>query len=237
VFYSAPTAARGRVFVKGAGMEGTLFALDQATGKIDWKQKVRGIPFGAPTVAGSSVFVTHSSHTYNFQDATGKLRWRYEGGSESGIGETGPFYGGHLYANNSDAVYEMNRIRNGQPVNSFRNVWKLPAFSGGIGYFVTYGDLVAWSSETEQVLWRKFEGPLALPPLVVNGKVIGVDHAATVYVLDGQSGQILQELPLNAHIIPNSEYSGFMVLGMAAGEGYILVPADDMLFALKPASN
>jgi outer membrane protein assembly factor BamB len=237
VFHSAPTAARGRVFVKGSGSEGTLFALDQSTGKIDWKQRLRGIAFGTPTVAGSSVFVTHGGHVYNFHDATGRLRWLYRGSAESGIGETGPVYAGHLYANNAAAIYEMNSIKSGQPVNAFRNVWKLPAFYNGIGYFVTYGDLVAWSTETEEVLWRQFEGPLALPPLVVNGNVIGVDHVATVYVLDGTSGQILQQLPLPSHVTPNSEYSGGMVHGMAAGEGFVIVPANDMLFALKPASD
>jgi outer membrane protein assembly factor BamB len=237
MFRSPPTAANGHVFLKGSGWEATLFALDQTTGRIVWQQWVRGGGgSGTPTVAGNSVFLGQGARVYRFDAATGRIRWTYSNDFGASA-ETAPYYSGRLYANNVDE-FEMYGfdVKTGTPMNSFRSVWKPPAFANKIGYFITYGPFVAWSTTTQQVLWQQ-DGPFAIPPLVVNGKVIVVDHAANLYVMNGKSGQILQTLPLGSHITPNSEVTSPMQKGMAAGEGFVVVSTDNMVFALKPAPN
>ena len=240
-FSSTPTAADGRVFISGGGMQGTLFALDQTTGQIIWQNKVIGHQSSAPTVDGDSVFVAYGDRVYKFDAATGALRW-LSGRQRSSGGTSGvaPFYADGIYVNRT-TPFKMHSFGTGDGAREFAfdRIWKAPAFYDGIGYFVTYfKGLEARSTTTRKVLWRKFAGSEpALPPIVVNGHVLAISHGAVLSVLNGKSGKILQELPLPSHVTPNGELDGSFAKGMAAGEGMIVVPADDMLFALRQASN
>lgn len=89
-FYSSPAVANGRVY---AGRDdGTVFALDQKTGKYSWSYQTGNFVYGSPAVAdvpgtpGSTVYIGSYDHRLYAIDAlSGKLRWRYDvGGSIPG---------------------------------------------------------------------------------------------------------------------------------------------------------
>jgi len=222
-------------------MQGTLFALDQTTGQIIWQNKVIGHQSSAPTVDGDSVFVAYGDRVYKFDAATGALRWLSgRQRSSGGTSGTAPIYAGRIYVNRA-APFKMHSFQTGDGAREFAfdRIWKAPAFYDGIGYFVTYfNGLEARSTATRRVLWRKFAGSEpAQPPIVINGHVLAISHGAVLSVLNGKSGKILQELPLPSHVTPNGELDGAFAKGMAAGEGMVVVPADDMLFGIRQAPN
>jgi outer membrane protein assembly factor BamB len=81
---SNPTAAGGVVYVGGA--KGRLLALDAATGKARWRQRVA--PSGtdvvdAPAVAGGTVYMgSLDGNVYALDARTGRVKWRYGAGTQ-----------------------------------------------------------------------------------------------------------------------------------------------------------
>jgi len=58
------------------GGRGGLTAIDAATGKVDWQQKLPSMDFGAATVANDVVFTSDYAGTiYGFDTQTGKTLW------------------------------------------------------------------------------------------------------------------------------------------------------------------
>ncbi|WP_227356780.1 outer membrane protein assembly factor BamB family protein [Haladaptatus salinisoli] len=79
----AAAVADGRVFVASAGDDGSLFALDLATGDVLWSAPVLGER--TPVVADGVVYVSasFSSELVALDAATGAVRWRFETGPAS----------------------------------------------------------------------------------------------------------------------------------------------------------
>ncbi len=89
-FYSSPAVANGRVY---AGRDdGTVYALDQRTGKYSWSFETGNAVYGSPAVAdvpgtpGSTVYIgSYDHHLYAIDALSGKVRWRFDvGGSVPG---------------------------------------------------------------------------------------------------------------------------------------------------------
>lgn len=83
-FYSSPAIAFGRVY---AGRDdGTIFAFDEKTGKVDWSFATDNFVYGSPAVAEvpgtpPSVYIgSYDKHFYVLSALTGKQRWRYDVG-------------------------------------------------------------------------------------------------------------------------------------------------------------
>jgi outer membrane protein assembly factor BamB len=237
--FTAPPAARDkRLYLSGTGGGGTIFALNQRTGRVLWKQMVLGGSVSSPTVTTDGIFVAYPCQVYKFSQ-TGVELWRYNGGCSGGGGSTAPIYLNQLYAREHDlqgghvGVYDAS---DGTRVREAENVLRPPAFHGGIGYLPKSDRLTAWNVATKQTLWEftRAQAP-ALPPLVINGKVIVVSHGGDLFVLDGTSGAELQHITLGAEVQFNVEHDGDLRKGMAAGEGMLIVPTGDTLSAFKSA--
>ena len=238
LFDPPPTARGGRLYFSGNGNGGTLFAIGQATGKIVWKQTVRGGFVSSPTVTNDSVFVGYGSQVYKFSRG-GALLWHYDNGQTGNLGFTSPFYSGRLYTMPSAFnIWTFNADSGDHEITAPQRVARPPAFRNGVGYFAAVDRLVAQDVETKQTIWEftGAQGP-SLPPLVINGKVIVTSHGGDLYVLDAATGAQLQHILLPTEISFNLDHSEAEPRkGMAAGQGMLIVPAGDTLSAFKGAA-
>jgi outer membrane protein assembly factor BamB len=83
-FFSSPAIAFGRVY--GARDDGTVFAFDEKTGRVDWSFDAGGAVYGSPAVAQvpgtpPTVYIgAENGRFYALDASTGKPRWTYEVG-------------------------------------------------------------------------------------------------------------------------------------------------------------
>ena len=80
-FFSSPAVGFGRVYA--ARDDGTVFALDEKTGKVDWSFDTGGPVYGSPALAEvpgtpPTVYIgAENGRFYALDAATGKPRWHY----------------------------------------------------------------------------------------------------------------------------------------------------------------
>ena len=115
-FFSSPAIAFGRVYA--ARDDGTVYAFDEKTGKVDWSFPTGGSVYGSPAVAQvpgtpPTVYIGSENGRFYALDArTGKPRWRYDVG--------GPVPGtatviGHTVYTSSFKTREDDRHRRPHP--------------------------------------------------------------------------------------------------------------------------
>ena len=76
VSYTVIVSANVTVYV--GGTDGNLYALDAATGVLQWKASTGGSINSSPTVAGGMVYVgSEDTYIYAFDAGTGALKWKF----------------------------------------------------------------------------------------------------------------------------------------------------------------
>jgi hypothetical protein len=127
----------------------------------------------------------------------------------------------------------------GKTVKKVRQIVHPPAFSDGVGYWSSTSTVRAISLTSGEALWRfSGAGQPAIPPIVVNGKVLVASatgstvHTADLFVLDALSGQTLQRLTLEGGNVPHYVPSP---TGFAAGDGVVVVAFGGALIAFGGA--
>jgi outer membrane protein assembly factor BamB len=71
-FSSAPSALNGIVYVGGAGSGGTLYAVNETTGKLLWTQGVANGDDSSPAVTAQGVYVSYPCQYYDFAPNNGR---------------------------------------------------------------------------------------------------------------------------------------------------------------------
>jgi outer membrane protein assembly factor BamB len=236
-----PTARNGLVYISDSAY-GVLHALDQVTGDVIWSQRVAYGSASSPTLSpAGGLFVAYPCQVYKFAAKNGKLRWHLDGGCVGGGGSTTVLYSDHLYANYGEGPTYFTYLHkfdlSGADLGTLPSVVGTPAFYGGIGYFRRSDRLSALSEATGDSLWE-FTGAArpALPPVIVNGKVIVTSEAGQLFVLDATTGNELQRITLGIPIPFFDETSSYRQRSVGAGENMVIVPADTKLFAFKGAN-
>ena len=140
-----PTAvANGRVY---AGRDdGTVYALDQRTGKYSWSHETGGPVYGSPAVAdvpgtaGPTVYIgSYDKHLYAIDALEGKVRWRYDVGGE--VPGTAVVVGHTVYTSSFDTGKSIGvDVRTRKKVFSFASPGYTPMVSDGkslylVGYY------------------------------------------------------------------------------------------------------
>jgi outer membrane protein assembly factor BamB len=237
-FDAAPTPANGRIYVGGCGMTGYVYAVDQLTGRIDWKQ---GLYYGSctsPTVSPTTVFASYSCQLYTLDAATGQLGWHFFGECVGGGRSTAVLHRDRVYkpsaTTSDDQMYAFN-AESGKRVQIRNDIVGPPVFLDGIGYFWTREKITALNLSPREKLWDfKFtRDAVELPPIIVNGYLIVTSLNGDVWVVNSTTGEEIQHISLGLPVTGMGSASH----GLAAGEGLILIPAGKTLFALKGAAN
>ena len=228
-FDSAPTAADGAVFIAGAGgSSGTLYAVDEATGAVNWTESVNGGDGGSAAVTADGVYVSYPCHVYDFRPATGESIWAQSSGCSGGGGATPVATGGALY------IPDFTPGGSGTELNAETGVSEgtytadvLPAFSSDTAYFLQGGTLRAISTSSGSALWSfGGDGQLDSAPLVVNQYVFIGSSSGNLYALNAATGALVWQQNLGAPIpVGPGPFTVMPFTGLAAGDGLLVVPA------------
>jgi outer membrane protein assembly factor BamB len=245
-FSSPVTAMNGSAYVGGAGSGGTLYSVSEATGTIQWSAGVENGDDSSPVVTGDGVYVSYvGPQTYKFNLTNGQEIWRYSGQVEGGGGATASFYNGNLYisdifsyASTFNQIQALNGSNGAPSYNTISGTLfqpiSPPAFFDNTGY-VAYGtETEAFNASNGSVLWtRTFnDGSSSMTaPLLINGYVYEDTSAGYLYVLDGATGLVLDQLNLGSSGADLSGYGFYS--GMAEANGLLAVPAGQNIVVLS----
>ncbi len=232
-FSSAPTARNGMVYVGGAGIGGTLYAVNETNGAVVWTQPVANGDDSSPTVTASNVFVAYAgAQAYKFDAASGSPLWHYNGYAEGGGGATAPLYNGSLYIRDDYSQASITgtvlNAANGNVVSHFPDNGSISAFDNGARFFLQNNTLSAVYADTGNAQWSMTEGQdtFTTAPIVVNNIVYMGTSTGKLFGFNETTGQVVWSTSVGAPVSQESER-----VGMAAGQSLLVVPAGHLLVA------
>ena len=224
---SAPTAVNGILYLNG---NANTYAIDERTGNTLWTAPVDGGDDGSPTVSSDGVFVAFPCQAYKFDPLSGAALWHYSGPCDGGGGETPVYANSQLYVQNIGFQLNTNMIFNaetGVQQGSFA-ASVIPAVTSSAAFYLNNGTLTAFSLSTQTTLWTfQGDGQLTTAPIVIDGAVIIGSGSGTVYALNAITGAVLWSGTAGTTMIASSW------TGIGAGEGWLVVPAGNVLSAWK----
>jgi outer membrane protein assembly factor BamB len=244
-FDSPPTAVNGIVYVGGSGSGGTLYAVDETNGNVLWTAGVANGQQSSPAVSSDGVFVSYPCQVYKFEPITGESLWHYSGPCQGGGGETSAYANGLLYVrdtilsqiNNPPSPEPPGRIYDattGTQVGTF-NADPIPALGTATGFFLNGGALQAVNLVSHTVLWSfAGDGELVSAPIIINQVAIVGSRSGNVYAIDAGTGLEIWSRGAGSAIAGSFEGGlNQPPTGLGAGEGYLVVPAGNVLTAWK----
>lgn len=180
VFTSSPAVSDGLVFF-GAG-DGGIYAVDAATGILQWSYRTGDVVHASPAVAGGAVYVgSWDGRLYALDARTGALRWTFQAGLDPAVHNQQGFQSscavadGVVYAGCRDAhVYALDAATG-------RRLWD-------------YSTGKSWVIGT---------------PAVRDGVVYaGTSDTARFFALDARSGRLLFNADLKAYVFSSAALCG-----------------------------
>jgi outer membrane protein assembly factor BamB len=236
-FSAPPTFFGGHVYVSGAGIGGTVYSVDAATGEVQWTANVSGGDNSSPAVSSTGVYVAYGcDNVYDLDPTTGATIWHYfPGGCFGGAGITPVLAGGQLWvrasAGSSPKVLDA---ATGQLKNSF-SARTAPALDGNRAFFLNGSVLQARDATTLAPTWSfTGDGNLSAGPIVVNGFVYVASTSGSVWALDELTGAIAWTDNIGIIVASPDEGNAVVRSGLAAGQGIVAVPASNTLVAYAP---
>ncbi len=232
---SPPTAVNGIVYVGGASAG--FVAVNESNGNVLWTSG-RQVMHSSPAVSSDGVFLTINCGVVKLDPFTGALIWGYSGGCTGGLATSSAYANGLLYVRywyiNSGLILDTATVTPTGTFNSTTFSTPIPAFTTQTGFFQSAGTLQGIDLTTHNVLWSfTGDGHLVSAPIVIDQVVIVGSSSGTVYALDAATGSQLWSGSAGAAIAEPYElgYSFQPLTGFGAGEGYLVVPAGNVLSA------
>ncbi|HEY5198571.1 MAG TPA: PQQ-binding-like beta-propeller repeat protein [Solirubrobacteraceae bacterium] len=239
-FTSAPSATGGVVYDAGAGDGGTLYANDERTGALVWKDEVANGDDSSPAVDDGHVYVTYPDNYYAFDRLTGPLAWGVALGGDGGGGRTAVVAAGHVYVRDPVASNRILSAQDGSTQGPLGST-TAPAVGGGVAYEMVGATLEAVAGNgLGSVTWSfAGDGQLDTAPLLVGDTVYVGSATGQLYALDPESGTVAWSTTLDQPITRPDEMNVSQPLtGLGAGGGALFVPAGDTLDAYaRPAAG
>jgi outer membrane protein assembly factor BamB len=236
MFTSPPTVHGGVVYTAGAGSGGTLYAVDAATGALQWTAAVSNGDHSSPAVTDDGVYVSYACEvTYRFNPAGGARQWIHTTGCSGGGGRTPVVHGDRVYvrddAGQSPVILST---ADGTATGAFSST-TAPAFSDDRMFTVAAGTMRAIDVATGTVEWSQAgDGNLVTAPLVVGSAVIAASSSGKVFLFDTTTGALLWSGETESAIQPPDEHNVQPLVGLAESGGVLLVPASNQLVAYAP---
>lgn len=229
-FSSPPMAVEGQVFTGGAGSGGNVYAVDEASGNLNWTEGVENGDDSSPAFGDKGIYVSYPCQYYKFDPKSGNTDWHYSGDCEGGGGNTPVYYGDRAYIQDWTSGNYILNAKTGSIVGSFgADNGDPPAFykpTGGkaLGFSLDSGTLYGWKVATQTNVWSfAGDGGLSTAPIVVNGIVFEGSNSGEVYALDASNGT--EEW---------SDSTGAAVTSLAAGQGTLLVVSGETITDYVP---
>jgi outer membrane protein assembly factor BamB len=233
-FTSPPTALGGIVYAGGAGSGGTVYAVAEQDGTVKWTAGVANGDRSSPAVSTTGVYVSYAcNQTYDFSPSTGTLIWHHSGSCSGGGGRTPVLFGGRLYARDFVTGNLVFDAATGAVLAAF-SAGPAPALSGSTGFFLAGSTLEARDAASNAVQWSfTGDGTLSSAPIVVNGYVYIGSTSGKLYALNAATGSNVWTNSVGSAVKPPDEQNAFQLPGLAAGDGFVVVPASNLLVAYR----
>lgn len=218
---SSPVVVDGAVYI-GSDANGTMYALDAATGKEKWSVHLGWIDSSPAVVDGVVYVIQKSLSLYALDAETGDELWLFEGGTLAFSYRTSPAvvdgtvyaysnYNQNLYAVDTasgDALWEYQiPITNA----AFDSMNASPAVANGTVYLGGSEALYALDAATGEKRWSfPSESMLDVSPVVVDG-IVYAASANVFYAIDAESGEQAWATPTDATIGASPTVAGEMI--------------------------
>jgi outer membrane protein assembly factor BamB len=210
VFTSSPAVASGKVFF-GSG-DGNLYAVDAASGLLQWKFGTKDVVHASPAVAGTTVFVgSWDSTLYAIDTETGQEKWSFKAGDDPAIHNQVGFQSspavvdGTVYVGCRDAhVYALDaatgRKKWDYPTSKS---WVIgtPAVANGLVYVGTSDSarFMALDAKTGRLRFNFDAKAYIFSSAAVAGTLVYVgDHNGKLYAIDASTGKLAWEFRTDA---------------------------------------
>lgn len=236
-FESAPVVRNGVLYTGGAGSGGTVYAVDAGTGAILWTASVMNGDHSSPALAADGLFVSYPCQTYKLSLNAGATLWHEDTACSGGGGRTAVYADGKAYVrelfSNSGVIYNA---ATGARLGTFP-MGHIPAVDSTSLYVLGLdGNLTARSLASGAVQWT-FAGSgsdtLTAAPMIVDNILFTASSTGVVYALDVASGRTLWTGAAGNPVPHPDEHNAVLLTGLAAAEGYLIVPTGDRLTAFK----
>ncbi len=196
-YLSSPSVSGGIVYF-GSG-DGNVYALDAASGKLNWKFQTGDVVHASPAIADGTLFIgSWDSYFYALDAATGKEKWRFKTGEDHeiynqvGIQSSAAVMDGVVYFGCRDSNFYALDAQTGVKKWVFNNkgswVISSPAVQDGKVYFGTSdtGLLYQFDAKSGTPVfsvsskgWPMFSSPALAGGMLyigsTEGKLFGID--------------------------------------------------------------
>lgn len=235
-FTSPPTAVAGTVYVGGAGVGGTLYAVDETDGSITWRASVANGDHSSPAVDATGVYVSYAcEQTYKF-DLSGALLWHHATDCSGGGGRTPVLHDGKVYVRDDSKQPVVLDAATGEVTGSF-SARHAPAFDDTHMAAVANGVLTVSEVASGTALWHTSGGDSVTAPLIANGLVVEGLRGGLVEARQVETGALVWRGRTKADLIEPEEQNAWVLTGLGQGEGALVVPAGSTLTAFEPAGD
>jgi outer membrane protein assembly factor BamB len=233
-FSAPPIAVNGIVYVGGAGSGGTLYAVDEQSGRLLWTDSVENGDDSSPAFDGTNVFVAYPCQYYAFHAITGAAAWHDSNGCDGGGGATPVVADGHVFIRDWTSPGLIVNSSTGATQGPL-SATQPPAVAGGTAYELSGATLEAVTDDGLGITSWSFagDGGLVTAPLVTDGVVWVGSSSGNLYALDPATGHQLWSTNVGTPIAAGG--TGSVFTGLGAGNGALIVPAGDSLIAYAPA--
>jgi outer membrane protein assembly factor BamB len=193
VYLSSPAVWHGTVYF-GSG-DGNIYALDSATGRLQWKFPTGDVVHASPAIADGKLYIgSWDSYFYALDASTGKQLWRFKTGDDPdihnqvGIQSSATVSNGIVYFGCRDSNFYALDAATGQKRWSYSNkgswVVASPVVHAGKVYFATSDSALfnILDAQTGALIDSiKFQWPIFASPSIANNLVY----------LGGQDGKLV----------------------------------------------
>lgn len=238
-FSSSPTASGGYVYIDGAGVGGTVYALSEATGSLSWTSaNVENGQDSSPAVSSSGVYVTFAcDQDYDLSPTTGAIAWHYSTGCEGGGGATPALGNGDVFGTDGVLGNVILSAATGAYLGTFSSS-TTPAIANGVLYTMSGTGVLQAVSDAGlgTVSWSfNGDGHLDSAPLVAGNVAYVGSSAGNLYAVNASTGAQLWSANVGAGIeSPGPAGSS----GLAVADQSLVVPAGDQLSVYRsPAAT
>lgn len=233
--YGTPVVADGLVYVPG--YDGTLYALKEDSGDVDWSADTGGPLIGGVAVSDGTVyFGSDDGKVYALDAKSGDERWApFKAGGE-GVWSTPVVSGATLYVTSLDRRLYALDLATGIEKWSFKTdagLASIPVVEEASGAVYVGGfdsQMRAIDIATQQELWKaKAKNWFWARPLVSDNVVYAASLDGKVYALDATTGK--------AHWKPFDTGAAIRSTPMIVAGALIVVNKDGNVYSLDPGTG
>jgi outer membrane protein assembly factor BamB len=195
-FLSSPVVSNGNVYL-GSG-DGNVYALDAASGKLNWKFQTGDVVHASPAVVDGTVFIgSWDSYFYALDAATGKEKWRLKTGEDHeiynqvGIQSSAAVADGIVYFGCRDSNLYALDARTGEKKWAYNNKgsWVIvsPAVKDGKVYFATSDSAMFHALDAKsgaEIFSLKLAWPMFASPAIAGDFLYQPSHDGKLHAID-----------------------------------------------------